>query len=261
MSIRTSPWTHGIPCWMDVSASDIDAAKLFYAGIFGWSYSDQGEQFGGYHIADRDGHATAGVAPLMEGSAPAWTVYIATDDIDTTAKAVTENGGTVVAGPMDINDAGRMLIALDPAGLPFGAWQAGTMIGSSLVNEPGGMAWEQLVSPDPAAAQAFYGAVFGWSFEALPDMGEDFVVFKGSEPMPLGGLSGPSGDLPSGWGPAIAVQDADAAVAFATSNNGAVITPAHDTPYGRMAVLADPGGAVFSISSISRPELMPDRSG
>jgi uncharacterized protein len=249
MSIRTSRWPAGVPCWADLSVPDVQAAKAFYAEVLGWTYQDTEEQYGGYAIAESGGAAAAGIGPLQPGAPVAWTLYIATDDADKSAATVTENGGTVVVQPGDVGPLGRMFIAADPTGAGFGGWQAGTMIGAGVVNQPGGLAWEDLRSPDPDAARAFYSAVFGYHTQPMAEAGPDYHLFTlANEQTPLGGIGAMSGmDGPAHWSVYFGVTDTPATVAAAEKAGGSVVSPAFDTPYGTMAGLADPAGGSFWI--------------
>ncbi len=167
MSIRTSPWPSGVPCWADVSARDVRASGAFYAAVLGWHVPEPDEQWGGYVTAEADGQVVAGIGPLQEGAPAAWTLYLATDDVDGVTARAAEHGGTVLAPVMDVGPLGRMAILADPSGAAFGLWQAGTMIGASLVNEPGGLVWEDLRSSDPDGARSFYGALFGYDHDPV----------------------------------------------------------------------------------------------
>ncbi|HWE56281.1 MAG TPA: VOC family protein, partial [Acidimicrobiales bacterium] len=174
MTIRTSPWPAGTPSWADISVPEPDVAKAFYTSVLGWSYTDAGDEFGGYVSALMGSSAVAGIGPLQQAGPVAWTLYLATDDADTTARLVAANGGTVIVPPGDVGDLGRMAMAADPSGAIFGVWQAGTHIGAGLTNEPGGIVWEDLRSAEPAAAWAFYEAVFGHETRPLEMAGPDY---------------------------------------------------------------------------------------
>lgn len=155
------PWPAGTPCWVDLAVPDVTAAARFYGEVIGSTFSDTGEEYGHYHIAQTNGRAAAAIGPLQqEGQPTAWTVYLASDDADATAKLVAENGGTVVAEPFDIPRNGRMAIALDPTGGAFGVWQSAGQNGIEVYNEPGALVWEDARLVDPAAGMAFYSAVF-----------------------------------------------------------------------------------------------------
>jgi predicted enzyme related to lactoylglutathione lyase len=164
---------------------------------------------------------------------------------------------------MDVADLGRMAILSDPTGTVFGLWQAGTMIGAELVNEPGGLVWEDLRSSEPAKAQEFYRELFGFRIDPLAMAGPDYATFAlAGEQAPLGGMGGmmdaPAG-TPSHWLVYFAVTDTDTAVAAAEAAGGSVVVPAKDTEYGRLAGLADPSGAVFMVMGTTG-EGTPDRA-
>lgn len=264
MSLRTEPWPTGVPCWVDLTAPDVGAASAFYADVLGWTFQDAAEDYGGYVIAEMRGVATAGIGPIQQGAAPAWTLYLASDDADRTAAAVTEHGGTVLLPTGEVGELGRMFIAADPTGAAFGVWQAGTHIGAGVVNEPGGLTWEDLRSHDPATATAFYQAVFGYRTEPLADAGPDYATFSAADgEAPLGGMGGMMGAgdaTPSHWLVYFGVTDAAAAVAATERSGGSVLLREFETPFGRMAGLADPGGAMFWVVETTTED-QPDRSG
>lgn len=263
MSIRTSPWPAGMPCWTDLSAPDVAAAKEFYRSVLGWDFQNNEDEYGGYAIAQRNGSAAAGIGPQQPGAPVAWTLYLASDDVDATAAAIRGSGGTVLSEPGDVGEFGRMCIATDPTGAAFGVWQAGTHVGAEVVNEPGGLGWEDLRSPDPDTARGFYQAVFGYRTEPLEMAGPDYHTFHlGDDEAPLGGMGGMMGadDAPAHWIVYFGVGDTDAAVSAAEAAGGSVTTPAFDTPYGRMAGLADPAGARFWVAETDGSN-QPDREG
>src|SRR5262245_56365241 len=138
----------GTPCWVDASANDVVASAKFYADLFGWTTEDQGEEAGHYTMCSVRGKQVCAIGPAMGGGPPAWNTYFAVANVDETVKRITAAGGTVVAEPMDVFDAGRMAVAQDPTGGFFSIWQAGQTIGAQLVNEPGCLAWNELSSRD-----------------------------------------------------------------------------------------------------------------
>src|SRR5438552_18538327 len=117
------------PTWVDLSTTDAPAAREFYSKVFGWKIEvDPDPQYGGYGMAEVGGKRVAGIGPKMSPDAPtAWSVYIATDDIDALAKKVEAAGGKVVAPPFDVGDQGRMAAFQDPSGAVISAWQGGPM--------------------------------------------------------------------------------------------------------------------------------------
>lgn len=235
-------------------APDVATAQKFYGTVLGWTFSETDEEFGGYTVAKVDEANAAGIGPIQEGARAAWTMYFASDDADATAAAITANGGSLLAPAMDVGPLGRMVIAADPSGAVFGVWQGKEHIGAQVVNQPGGLTWEDLRSTDPAKAQAFYQAVFGHRVDPMPMAGPDygtFAVAGGEEPVGgMGGLMGAPDGSPSHWLVYFGVADTDAAVAAAEKAGGTVLSPASDTPYGKMAGIADEAGAMFWVVEV-----------
>jgi predicted enzyme related to lactoylglutathione lyase len=246
MPTRDTAWPAGTPCWIDYAAADVDAAKDFYSNVLGWTYTGGEPEYGGYVTCQLRGLAAAGMVPRMDPSVPpSWTTYFATDDADATAARVTEAGGRVVMEPMDVGPLGRMAVAHDPQGNVFGLWQAGQHTGVDIYNEPGAVVWNEAAVDDPAAAREFYGAVFGFRFDAVEGAG-DYTTFTTSD-RPLGGLGEHQAGSPKGWTVCFSVGSTDAAVDAVTQGGGAVTTAAQDTPFGRFAVVSDAWSAPFSV--------------
>jgi predicted enzyme related to lactoylglutathione lyase len=246
MPTRDTAWPAGTPCWVDYGAADVEAAKAFYTDVLGWSYTGGEPEYGGYLSCQTRSHAAAGMGPQMDpADPPRWTTYFATDDADAAAARITEAGGTVVMAPMDVGPLGRMVIARDPQGHPFGLWQSGQHTGATIYNEPGALVWNEVAVDDPEAARAFYAAVFGFRFEEVEGAG-GYTTFS-TDDRPLGGLSGHQPGSPKGWTACFSVASTDAAVAAVEKGGGKVTMAAQDTPYGRFAVVEDAWGAPFSV--------------
>ena len=191
---RSTRWPAGAPTWIDVTTPDMDSAKAFYGGLLGWTFGEGSEEFGGYCMCEVDGVAAAGMAPAMEGMPPAWTLYFGTDDVAASAAAIPALGGSLLSEVMQIADSGSMVVAADPSGAAFGLWQADEMTGIQVFSEPGGLAWEDLRSKDPAAAKVFYAAVNGWEYHDLEMAGPEYATFHhAGDEAPLGGLGGMMG--------------------------------------------------------------------
>jgi hypothetical protein len=247
MPTRDTAWPAGTPCWTDYAAEDLGAAQAFYAAVVGWSgFTESRPEFGGYTNAKVGERLAAGIMPKMGEDMPAvWTTYFATVDADATVAAIASAGGTVIAGPHEVGDLGRMVVAVDPQGAMFGAWQAGEHLGIEVYNEPGGMVWNEAAMADPDTARHFYTAVFGFRFDPMPEL-EGYTTFATGE-QPLGGLTGAQPGQQTGWQTCFSVASCDAAVDAAESGGGSVVVAAQDQSFGRYAVLADPWGAQFSV--------------
>lgn len=256
MSTRDEAWPQGTPSWVDLSSPDVAASKDFYRTLFGWEIVDTGDEMGNYGICMKDGRAAAGIGPAQPGSdgPPVWTTYLAVDDVEKTAEAVTANGGMVVMPPMSVSDQGRMAIAQDPTGAYFGLWQADQMIGVGVFNEPGAIVWNEQISRDPDRARQFYGAVFGYTYEPV-EGGDPYWTFTTADGRMAGGLGamreGLPADVPAHWMTYFAVASTDDTTAKVDAAGGTVAQAPFDTPFGRMAAIVDPHGAMFMIGDDS----------
>jgi uncharacterized protein len=257
MSERTS-YAPGTPCWIDLGTPDQDAAGEFYGALFGWELQeDENEQTGGYRVAVLRGKAIGGVMKLMqEGQPPAWLTYLSVEDADATVAKAREAGGVVHVDPMSVLDYGRMAVLADPTGAAFGIWQPGKNIGAGLVNEPGALSWSELNTRAPEAAKAFYGAVFGWDFEAAEFEGMGSYTTVKLDDDAIGGMLDMGGrvpdEVPPHWNVYFAVENTDAAVETAKERGGNVLVGPIEIPAGRFAVLSDPFGATFSVIALSQ---------
>jgi predicted enzyme related to lactoylglutathione lyase len=246
MPTRDTAWPAGTPCWVDYGAADLDAAKAFYTDVLGWSYEGGDPEFGGYMTAQTKGLAAAGIAPQQDpNDPPKWMTYFASDDVDATAAAITKAGGQLLFEPMDVGPMGRMVIARDPEGHPFGVWQAGEHTGARIYNEPGALVWNEAAVDDPDKAREFYSSVFGFTFEEFPDMG-GYTTFK-TDGGSLGGLTGHQPGSPKGWTTSFSVDSADRAVEAVEKGGGKVTSPVQEMSFGRFATVEDPWGAPFSV--------------
>ena len=250
----------GTPSWVDVQTSDPIAAKAFYGALFGWEYDDQpvGHDADGndavYSMATKNGKHVAAIAPLpMPGIPPHWNTYVTVADADATAAQVPDAGGSVMMAPFDVMDAGRMAVIADPTGAMLCLWQPTNHPGAALVNEPGALSWNELMTADLAAATAFYAKIFGWEAVPLDMGGMAYTELKLSGRTIAGAMKPPMEGMPATWGVYFAVDDTDKAVEIVTSNGGTVVQPPVDLPPGRMAVIADPAGAMFNVIKLANP--------
>jgi len=237
--------------WVDLQTTDPQAAKAFYAGLFGWEFDDQPmPQGGAYSMAMLRGEPVAAIAaqsPEMKaaGAPPAWNTYLAVDSVDDAAAMVEKAGGQLAMAPFDVMEAGRMAFVIDPSGAPVALWQASQHIGARLVNEPGTVTWNELITTDPEAA-SFYTEVLGMTTSTM-DMGTgEYTLFNVGDDM-VGGSTPPQmPGVPNHWHVYFAVADTDATAAKVTAQGGSILAEPFDTPVGRIAVARDPQGAVFS---------------
>jgi hypothetical protein len=245
-----------LPAWIDLGSPDPAATAAFYGKVFGWTAqmpeNDPAE--GEYLILHKDGKAVAGVGGLQDPTARSdWIVYVRVPDAEAAIKATESLGGTVRVPLMQVGPEGAMARLTDPSGAQFALWQPGVFTGVEAACEDDSLLWVQLWTRDAEAAKSFYGRLFGWQTAPfdMPEGTYDLWTTNPSEPLDaFGGMMPISSGMPvqdERWIPYFMVADADATVARAVEAGGTVEMPATDGPPGRLAALADPFGARFSL--------------
>jgi uncharacterized protein len=240
----------GTPTWLDLGIPDLDRALQFYGALFGWEFEIGPEETGRYTMCFLRGRRVAAISAMHDPARVFWNVYLATDDCDRSAERARAAGGTLLIEPMDVMDQGRMAIVRDPVGAQFGLWEGRAHTGAQVVNEPGALVRNDLVTPDPGPARDFYAAVFDFSLEGNPQMPRaDFTFLRRPDGHEVGGIMGAPGST-SAWSTTFEVAGTDEAVQRALDAGGRS-DGAKDFLYGRLATITDPFGAEFSI--ITRP--------
>ena len=254
MGERTK-YTPGTFSWVDLTTTDQEAAKSFYAGLFGWEADDRPAGNGViYSMQQIGGKSVAAISPQPKqqremGLPPLWNSYITVDSADDAAGKAGDLGATVHAPPFDVMDVGRMAVIADPQGAFFMVWEPRSTIGAELVNVPGALCWNELYTSDLDAAKDFYGGVFGWEwnqFEQSPD--PYFVIMN--QGRSNGGVrkqSPQESGIPPHWIVYFTVENVDEAAGAVESSGGRTLAPAMDLGPGRIAVMADPQGAAFAL--------------
>jgi predicted enzyme related to lactoylglutathione lyase len=235
----------GAPCWIDMASSDPAVTRSFYTGVFGWTADEPNEEFGGYFMFNVPGSGpVAGCMPaLPESSSDIWVIYLSVEDAAKTLDAVAAHGGKVVESAMQVGDVGTMGIAIDPGGAVIGIWQPNQFPGIVDVGAPGLPSWFELHANNFDAQLAFYRDVFGWTTELAPTPFKYAMLTRGGNQ--LAGIM--EGGDDGRWSAYIWTTDVDETIAAALRLGGRVVRAAEDTPYGRLATIADPNGATIKL--------------
>jgi predicted enzyme related to lactoylglutathione lyase len=239
------------PCWTELAVPDPEAAKAFYATVFGWkAETDPRPEAAGYCVFKLGEASVAAVRPLSNANRPvAWSVCLAVEDADATVAKAVEHGGRTLMEPEDVFELGRYGVIADPSGAAFAIWQPGRFAGADVMGDPDSLGWIELSARDPKQALAFYPSVFGWSTH-LSDFYTEWSIagthFGGL--VDLNQVPGSEG-VPPHWKPYFRVADVDESAARADAAGGRVLLPPSDVPGDdlRISVLRDPQGADFGI--------------
>lgn len=251
--------------WIDLGTTDAESAMRFYQGLFGWEFEDLGEEMGHYHFI-RSGGALVGGFMDIAGMTYAdgrpvgtsWDVFLSTPDIDRTWADAVANGADPVIPPSDSGEMGRNASFRDPSGAAVGLWEPGTVAGLEDTGDVGTSAWYELMTRDYDATSAFYTAVVDFR-PVLMGEGEQQVRYatNGEGEHARWGMCDVGGmepaDAGSYWRVYFRVADTDAAVEQVARLGGELLDGPIDSPFGRVATVADPMGASFQLIAANRP--------
>jgi len=245
---------------MDLLTSDVARAREFYGRVFGWGALEPSPEFGGYFMFTLDGAPVAGGMPILPEMAAVgldmtdgWGVYLTSPDARAAIEQAVAHGGKLRLPAMEVADLGTQAIIEDPGGGRVGVWQPGTFAGFGAIGtgKPGAPAWFELHARDHAGAVAFYRDALGWDPKVVSDTDEFRLTAIEADGQRVAGIMDACAYLPEGeaphWDAYVCVEDADKALALAAELGGAIAQEPMDTPFGRLAALADPMGARIKI--------------
>jgi predicted enzyme related to lactoylglutathione lyase len=249
---KIESYAPGSFCWAELATADADGAKKFYGDMFGWTAQDNPMPQGVYTIFQSGGDDVAAVYQAPPEVPTHWGVYFSVTDVDASAAQITQLGGKIVMGPMDVGEPGRMVVAQDPQGVHFSLWQAKGTIGATYGGPLGNVVWPELYVPNAAEAIAFYGALLGW--KTKPETGADTAEYVEwvNAGQSMGGLMAMRGEkwtgVPSHWAIYITVANCEERAKHAVEKGAKSYVPPTSIPnVGTFSVLADPQGATFHI--------------
>ena len=251
----------GRPTWMDLGTHDLEGAKAFYTELFGWEFVDQGDDFGGYNMIKKGENFIGGaMSSLMTPEGPAeepqyptsWTIYLDVADIDVALEKAAAKGGTVMVPAMQVGDSGKMALVQAPDGEVIGMWQRLDFAGFELDLSVGTPVWIETLSKDYDAAADFYTEVFGWTLAEMPSgNGQPRYATNGEGNDAQCGICEANTFLPeqapSYWRMYLQADDVDATLERIIALGGSILDGPMDSPFGRLATVADPQGAVFQV--------------
>jgi predicted enzyme related to lactoylglutathione lyase len=240
--------------WADLVTPDLEGAKRFYGGLFGWTFRDvPGDSH--YVLALLGGEPLAGLfqksLPSGQVRQPAWLTFLAVRDVDAVKLAALQHGGKVLSEPRDYPQRGRQAVFSDPDGATFAVLATNNDDPPDTLAPAGDWIWSSLLVTDPKQELDFYKTLFGYEVFDLAGEGDARHYILAGDEYARAGLH----TLPSDakrrhphWLNFVRVTDAADTVTKAVSLGGRVLVePRIDRHGGRLAVLADPSGAPFGV--------------
>jgi predicted enzyme related to lactoylglutathione lyase len=238
--------------WFELFTPDAARAQAFYREVLGWKVQPF-PMAGGrtYEMVYAGDTMIGGYAPPRRPGEPSrWVGYASVPDVDRTVAEAVAAGARVVEPAADIPDVGRRAGLVDPQGVEFSIFR-------SLMGDPpdtpsvpeGRWLWNELHVPDVPAALGFYGRVLGYEHRAFPGGGEPYTILSRDGVDRGGATSAGCEHVAPHWLPYVHVQDVDGA-AQRTRRAGGQVLMVEDIPgVGRIAVIADPTGALIAMIS------------
>lgn len=248
-------------CWVDLMSKDMSAARGFYAAVFGWDADQQQTQTGPpYANFTLEGKTVCGLGEMNEpmkasGMPPVWNSYISVDDVDAATAKAAQLGGTVALPVMPVVEAGRLSVIQDPSGAFVSLWEPKQHYGAQLTNVPGTWCWNELVTPDPPAAQAFFADLFGWTYEKSDGAPRAYwnIHLQGRRTGGMLQVTEDMGQVPPAWIVYFNVADLEGTVKSITAAGGTLCFNPFDVPVGRIAMVNDADGAAFALIQMTVP--------
>ena len=237
-------YEHGTFVWFALHTGDIAAAKTFYCEALGWKSSEVDMGGSKYTMLATDAGPQCGLVEPRDRTPDHWTSYLSVADVDATAKKARAQGGRILIPGTDIPGVGRFALVADPEGATFNLFKGET--GDD--DRSRAFAWNELWAKDAEKALPFYRAVLGAKDKAMPmgDMTYHVLEIDGKQ---TGGLmTSTIAEAPPMWLPYVGVTDCDATLERVRRLGGDVKSGPTDIPdVGRIAIFADPGGAVLGL--------------
>ncbi|MCW3840375.1 VOC family protein [Micromonospora yasonensis] len=248
MSERTE-YVDGAPAWVELSVTDLDAAKEFYGRLFGWEFKTDEDSERKYTYALHQGAKVAGLSQIPAGSGQptVWATYLAAADLKSMVDGAVRRGATLLVPPFEVAGRGRAAVLRDPSGAVVGLWQAGAHIGAERINEINTTCWHEVLTNDAEAADAFYTGLFAMHRREIDDQ-TAILSINGER---VGGRrkigQNLQGVVPPHWQTYFWVADVDQAVERIRELGGKVRFGPVNTPHGPLAGVTDPFGAHFTV--------------
>jgi predicted enzyme related to lactoylglutathione lyase len=240
--------------WFDLFTGDAADSAAFYESLFGWKVTPTGDPKDKIRTISGRGRPMATLIERGPDSGKArWLSYLSVPDVDRALDRVRELGGSVHRKPMDMDDRGRVAIAVGPQNAAFGLITSSSGDPADTASpEPSMWLGSELWTTDEDAALAFYTGLANYEVNSVQLRGKVRYSVLLSQGRRRGGIvEFPGSKGAPEWVPFIEVDDAATTVARARKLGGKVlVSPDLRVAEGRMAIIEDPAGAVFGIQQV-----------
>ncbi len=253
--------SHGCFVWYELTTTDAQAAKAFYADVVGWGLRDASMPGAAYTLFTAGEDPVAGLMALPAearkmGAQPLWMGYVGVDDVDAATDRLQRLGGAVYVPPTDVADVSRYSVVTDPqaATLALVKWLNPGQQPPAAPTTLGHVGWHALSAVNWEKAFAFYGELFGWQKVDADVAGISTYQLFSAAGQTIGSMSTkpPAAPMPF-WLYYFNVGDIDAAVERVKAGGGKILEGPVEAPGDkRIARCTDPQGAMFALTGAGR---------
>ena len=241
----TSTYHPGKFVWVDLVTPDLAKAKLFYGELFGWSF----EQYGSYAMIKNNNHRIAGIVEVKpkpgEKVEALWLTAMSVADVDKAVDFVTKRGGTLLKGPIDMENRGRGVLVTDPQGAQLVLLHAAGGDPVDGTPEIGAWIWNEIWTNKPQETSNFYKTLGGYDSILV---GDNYEVLSREKKWRGGIRYIYKESYRARWVPAIRVSDPMKILEKVEELGGTVLLRPDESPSnGDTALISDTGGALLML--------------
>lgn len=240
---------YGNVVWHELATTDIAASRSFYRELFHWEFEEFDADGNNYLLIRNEGEYIGGMIGIPEGNPNAWISAVSVADTETAVQAALRNGGDVLIKSTRVPGRGDMALIKDPQGAVISFIHSA--IGDPALREVNSFEWlwTELWSDRPAEAGAYYSSILPYTVEETSVDDKPYWVLSGPDNRRLAGMiRNPVSNMKSQWIPYIKVVDPGYHAAKAKKLGATVLLePSEEVRNGTVAVLTDPGGAIFCL--------------
>ncbi len=246
---ETVQYLPGKIVWHALLTDDVEGAKKFYGALCGWTFQtvDENSPYTTISSGVTNVATIVHVEHTEEMNITQWLSFLSVEDVDRAADLCRQSGGSVLKGPVDMPQFGRVALVKDALGAPL-------ILVRSLTGDPadgkepavGRWIWSDYVATNVETAAHFYGDLVGYKATELEAANsKDYWMLEGSGRRRAGMFRAPEG-VGANWLPYLRVDNAGAAMQKAKELGAQVLLePNPDIRNGSSAVIRDPNGAVL----------------
>lgn len=264
---NNTPSLPGKVIWHDLITGKPEESIRFYSGLFGWEFEKLSIRRGlfkalDYYIISLNNEVIGGMVDQndlrVDVNLSQWVVVLSTDNLDAAVAKAREEGGAVIAEPVDLKARGRIAVVEDKQGALFALLQTKTGDPTDKpVISSGDFLWNELWTSDAKAAATFYQAMLPYTVveHEVKNTERSYRVLSAQGEPRVGVMPMPVKDLAPTWVAYLRVADSqslDAMLAKVATLGGSVLLPAQDRLVGgRAALIAGPSGEGIALQTWS----------